>query len=383
MHKIKILIIVQSSIDKSPRSKRILDFCLNNGFEVSLACGGIGNIDKSILDKFYFLPQTEKSIFLRLLYKIFRRVVFLSILKDWINYIFLSQSSLKFILKRNSFDFIYAADILLLPLVAKNKNQAKLIFDAREYYPLQFEDHINFRIFDKPETIRIINKYSKFCDSVYTVSPGLALAYKNNFNLQTKLFYSSPPFWDIEVKLSLRNKIRFLYHGMANRNRKIESYIDLMDLINKECELHLYLVGDKRYIDFLKSYAKDKVNVYFHEPVNFDSIINMASEYDIGLCYFEPVTFNLQFCLPNKFFEYIQARIVVLAGPSPDMKSLIEHYNCGIISKEFSLESLAESINSLDFKDLLILKKNTQLAASKLCFENQEIILRNEFGLNI
>ena len=42
-------------------------------------------------------------------------------------------------LQEREFDVIFCHDLLLLPFAIENKKQAKIIFDAREYYPRQME----------------------------------------------------------------------------------------------------------------------------------------------------------------------------------------------------------------------------------------------------
>ena len=377
----EVLIIVKSTIEKSPRSSRFLDFCLKNNLNITLICGGVENSNITVKDS-YIVPILEKSKFVRIFFKFFKLVINVDFLQRLSNTYLYNLKTLNKLLKINRYDFIYFADIDLLPVVIRNAHNAITIFDAREYYPLQFENNLNFRIFEKTEYTRILNRYLNKCDKVYTVSEGLANAYKLKFNTNTSLIFSCPYFKNINVKEIENNKIKLLYHGMANRNRKIENYFDLLKLINHNCELHLYLVGDKDYINDLKIQNKDNKKVQFHEPVHLDEIVDMANNYDIGLCYFEPTTFNLKHCLPNKYFEYIQARIIVATGPSPDMYNILNKYNCGIISKEFTTKSLADSINSLSISDLNAKKRNTEIAALELCFEKQEDILKTDLRIN-
>ena len=376
----EVLIIVKSTIEKSPRSSRFLDFCLKNNLNITLICGGVENSNKFVED-IYIVPILEKSKLVRIFFKFFKLIINVDFLQRLSNTYLYNLNTLNKLLKINRYDFIYFADIDLLPVVGRNANKAITIFDAREYYPLQFENNLNFRIFEKTEYTRILNRYLNKCDKVYTVSEGLANAYKLNFNTETSLIFSCPYFKNIKVKEIENNKIKLLYHGMANRNRKIENYVNLLKLINHNCELHLYLVGDKDYINDLKNQNKDNEKVQFHEPVQLDEIVEMANNYDIGLCYFEPTTFNLKHCLPNKFFEYIQARMIVAAGPSPDICNLLIQYNCGIISEKFTIESLAESINNHTISDLNLKKRNAVNAASELCFEKQIHFIKNDLGI--
>lgn len=375
-----IIIFAKSTVEKSPRTKRFLDFCLKNQIKVTLVSSGIENPNLNTIDHIT-VKHNEKSRIFRAFIKILKKVFTLDIIQLRLNKFLLNLSVIEKILKHGNYDFIYFADIEFLPIIAKNKKKEKIIFDAREYYPLQFENNFNFRIFEKNEYTNILTKYLSYCDIVYTVSKGLSDAYNRNFKKNMKIIYSCPYFHQVEVKKINNNRIKLLYHGMANRNRKIESYFQLLKLLKFDSELNLYLVGDIDYINELKILSFGNKNINFHEPVSLDSIVAMASDYDIGLCYFEPTTFNLKHCLPNKFFEYIQARIIVASGPSPDIVRIINEYKCGIISNEFTIQSLADSINSLSIHDINLLKNNTVKAAAEVCFENQEHIFMKDLNL--
>ena len=76
-------------------------------------------------------------------------------------------------------------------------------------------------------------------------------------------------------------------------------------------------------------------------------------------------------CLPNKFFEFIQARLAIAIGPSPEMARLTKQYNLGIISKNFTPKSMAESLNSLTKEQILQYKENANQAAKILNAERE------------
>ncbi|MBA3286203.1 MAG: hypothetical protein H0U27_14260 [Nitrosopumilus sp.] len=95
----------------------------------------------------------------------------------------------------------------------------------------------------------------------------------------------------------------------------------------------------------------------------FDDIIRIISSYDIGLFLLPPVNFNYTYALPNKFFEFIQARLCIAIGPSEEMKKIVETYNIGIISEDFSAYSLKKVFLSLDKDQILKYKTNCNIAA--------------------
>jgi glycosyltransferase involved in cell wall biosynthesis len=166
-----------------------------------------------------------------------------------------------------------------------------------------------------------------------------------------------------------------VHHGYANRNRKIENYVELAQLLGARFSIDLYLVGDQEYIQELKNLTLEVFNVTIREPVKFENIIETLTQYDIGLAYYEPTVLNLKFALPNKFFEYLQARLMVVAGPSPDMSEIIKQFKCGVVTDSFSVNSLADKILSLTSIDIDILKRGAQKAALDLNFEKEKSVL--------
>jgi hypothetical protein len=62
---------------------------------------------------------------------------------------------------------------------------------------------------------------------------------------------------------------------------------------------------------------------------------------------------------------------MIAVGPTPDMSEFILKYDCGIISKEFSINAMIDSLNKLNKDEILRMKNNANIAANDLNFENQ------------
>ena len=162
-----------------------------------------------------------------------------------------------------------------------------------------------------------------------------------------------------------------VYHGGASRSRRLETLIDVVSLLDDRFTLALILTSDPKYQQELRLKAAGMDRIDFVEPVPFEDIIPTIGRYDIGFFYYEPTNFNLRHCLPNKLFEYIQARLMIAIGPSPDMAELVKKYGCGVISKGFSVESMVSALNSLSAAEIDGLKRKSDLAAKELCFEKE------------
>ena len=182
---------------------------------------------------------------------------------------------------------------------------------------------------------------------------------------------STPFYFDIKPSIGDGKKIKMVHHGGANPDRKLENMIKMFHTLDERFTLDFYLVGNRRYIKKLKAMAKPFPQIRFLDPVPFKEIIPTINKYDVGLYLLEPTGFNTKYYLPNKFFEYIQARLMLAIGPSYDMKKIVEQYKLGIVSKSFDPSDLAKELNKLSYKDILTYKKNSDLAAKELCFENE------------
>jgi hypothetical protein len=73
--------------------------------------------------------------------------------------------------------------------------------------------------------------------------------------------------------------------------------------------------------------------------------------------------------LPNKLFEFIQARLAVATWPSPEMAKIVRNYGCGLVSDDYSVSSMAKCLNQLSSEDVMLFKEASNKAAATLCAE--------------
>ena len=76
--------------------------------------------------------------------------------------------------------------------------------------------------------------------------------------------------------------------------------------------------------------------------------------------------------LPNKLFEFIQARLAVAIWPSPEMARITEAYDLGVVSDQFSVEAAAGKLNALTTEDIVRFKQNAHQAAGMFCAEKNQ-----------
>ena len=271
-------------------------------------------------------------------------------------------------LGNEKFDIIISHDLALLPLAFSLKyDNTRVIFDAREYYPKNYDDQWQWKILSKPVNIYLCEHFLHRCDKIITVSNGLSLEYQKEYSVFPEVMMSLPPVYNLCPVPVDPEKIKIVHHGLVSFSRRTELMVEMMDYVDKRFSLDLlFLPGEGEYWDKIKNMVSKRKNVRILPPVNMQDIIPTINHYDIGLFLVPPTNFNLEFVLPNKFFEFIQARLAVAIGPNPEMKRIAEQYDFGVISEDFLPQSLAEKLNKLDVQEIMYLKNQANIAAESL-----------------
>ncbi len=282
------------------------------------------------------------------------------------------------ILKTYKFDLILANDIDALPLSVKiaSEHNAKLIYDAHEYTPREFENNWKWRFFHQRYKTYLCKRYLPLTDAMITVCDGIAQEYNKHFNVNPVIITNAPNYVNLSPDSVDDTKIKMIHHGGAMPSRKLELMIEVMKYLPQRFNLDFMLLGNSDYIKSLKNLAIDNSRIKFIDPVPMPKIATKLNEYDIGIYLLEDASFNERFALPNKLFEFIQGRLMVAIGPSHEMSKYVHDYKLGIIADSFLPKALAEQLNQLSSEEIYQFKINSHNAAQQLSFEtNKQIII--------
>ena len=265
---------------------------------------------------------------------------------------------------------IIANDIETLPLAIKVAKGAKVVFDAHEYSPREFEDRFAWRLIKQPYIDYLCHKYIGSAAAMMTVADGIAEEFGANFKVKPEVVLNAPKFHQLRASPVRVREFRMIHHGAAVPARKIETMLQIMRDLDGRFRLALMLIPTlPRYLESLKRRAADDERIRFLDPVPMSELVAFGNAYDIGLYLLQPSSFNNLHALPNKFFEFIQSRLMIAVGPSPEMASLVQKYDCGVVANDFRPASLAHALGRLDVKEVERYKGNTGRAAEELCFE--------------
>lgn len=277
-----------------------------------------------------------------------------------------------------SFDLVIANDVVSLPVALQIAQGAPVMLDAHEYSPKEFEDLWRWRVFFAGFYTYLCRKYLPCVASMTTVCQGIAEAYQE-FGVSPKVALNSPVQQHLEVRPVAPGRIRLIHHGGAVRSRKIELMIEMMHHLDHRYTLDLMLVEtDLRYLSRLRDLAEADSRIRFPSPVPMEEIAATINAYDIGVFLLPPVNFNYRMALPNKFFEFIQARLAVAIGPSPEMARLATKYGFGVVARSFEPQELAACISALSAMDIERLKRQADRASYELHAGRSTEILLSE-----
>lgn len=253
------------------------------------------------------------------------------------------------VLAGERFDLVLACNEKTLPVALDIAKGAPVVADMAEYPPRQHEDDWRWRLVVRRYVTYLCRTYLPRCRGIVTVSDGIAAQYRADHGLPVMVAWNSSPWRDAAPR-STGEPIRLVYAGAANPDRRIECVIDAVaGLPNRLLDLYLVPAPHHRaYLDRLRDRASATPNVRVMPAVEPRGLIERLAEYDVGLALLPPTTFNLRHCLPNKVFQFVQARLAVVTGPSPDIVALVGQHGLGPVTDDFTATSLRATLASLN-----------------------------------
>ena len=208
-------------------------------------------------------------------------------------------------------------------------------------------------------------------DLITTVGDEIAKQYCKDFTKDIRVIRNCPPYLDQMPEPVNASKVKLVHHGKAARNRNLEMLVEASCMLDSRFSLSFMLTGEKEYIDELKTKCKNNANVLFIEPVEMSQVTKVISGFDLEIIFFPPVTRNLKFTFPNKFFEAVQGRLGVISGPSIELKRIIADLQNGVIALGWTAKDLADAINLLTISEIVKFKENSDKAAKVLNAEHE------------
>ncbi|MGE0625211.1 MAG: glycosyltransferase [Pseudomonadales bacterium] len=284
-------------------------------------------------------------------------------------------------------DLIVAHDLTALKAGAElaEKWNAPLIYDSHEFYPEQ----VVFSDYQKSLMRACEARYLPVCDQIITVSDSIAKAMAKNYGLErTPSVITNvtkrPARNGRKTAAGLRERVEhlgeghiILYQGGMVRNRNLETLLaGFLNLARHDA--HLVFLGprDPVYANELSRLAKSSIygrNVHMVDAVPQQELLDVTQTASFGVIPYAPVDLNTRYCMPNKLFEFIQARLPVVANEQlEEVSRLVSSNEIGRVGSMSTPREMADTLQSMLSENLDRYRSSLVSAASAFSWEAVE-----------
>jgi len=274
-------------------------------------------------------------------------------------------------LQGTRWDAVIANDVDAVGLALAQDSAHGVHADLHEYAPRQKEDVLKWRLFVAPFVRWMCRRFVVRAASVTTVGQGIADEYRREYGIRADVVTNAAPFVDL-TPTPVGEPIRLVHSGAALRDRNILAILDAVEATTADVSLDLYLTpNDPGFLEEVRGRAMAAPRITLHDPVPYAQLSSVLNAHDIGVHLLPPVNFNNTWALPNKFFDYVQARLGVIIGPSPEMARLLGEHGVGAVADDFSAKDLTRLLDRMTVEQVRMWKHASSDAASELSGERQ------------
>lgn len=269
------------------------------------------------------------------------------------------------------FDVAIANDVEAVPVAVKLRPRHGVLADLHEYSPRLHDDNPAWFERITPWFEWVVRRYVTKADAWSTVSSGIIDEYEKNFGFRAELVTNAAPYQDFRPG-PVGSPIRLVHSGACLRNRNLHIMAEAVDAAANDVTLDFYLTAnDPPYLQELKEFAARSSRVTVHDPVPYAQLGETIAGYDVGIHVLPPINFNNRLALPNKLFDYIQARLGVVIGPTAEMAHFVEKYDIGEVAPDFTAEGTRAAIERLTVDSVTRFKAQADRHAHELAGERQ------------
>lgn len=265
------------------------------------------------------------------------------------------------------YDLIVANDARALPLAFAAANGAPVYADMHEWAAEERATVLVWRLLVGPYMEYLCQKYLPRAAALTSVSRGLAELYTARYGVAHEIVRNAPELRDLTPSVVEADHIRLVHSGTADAERNIMQLIDATDRLGERFSLDLYLLRvPGRHLDEIRKRARVSARVTVHDPVPPDILPDVLNQYDLGVFLYPLRTLSHLYHLPNKFFDFVQARLGLVFSPAPEIDAHVGRYGLGIITADTSADALVAALENVTVSDVEKFKAASHHSAQEL-----------------
>ncbi|MEV8172863.1 hypothetical protein [Microbacterium sp. NPDC077486] len=358
----RILCVSFSDIRSDARVLRQLDVLARHGDVTTLSYGDRPDaavdhieIDRSLPS----LPQTIPGV-LKLALRRYRSVAMDAP----------AVRAARLALQGRSFDIVVANEARALPLASLVQGSPRVWCDLHEWAPAERSHVLSWRLLIAPFMDWVCREYLPGIAASTTVNESIADLYADRFGVRPEVVRNAIAYRaDLSPSPLADDRIRLVHSGGAVPGRNIEAIIDAVDRLGDGYTLDLFLIPSRHADQYWRSLTEriaSSPRTTLHAAVAPEELPQTLNPFDLGVYLLPPHTPNHRLMLPNKFFDFVQARLGFVFGPSVETDRLITTHGLGVITDGYAPEDLVRAIRGLSRAEIRGFKARTDAAAEAL-----------------
>ncbi len=277
------------------------------------------------------------------------------------------------------FDVVVGNDVHSIQTVVDSYHPSRIWIDMHEYAPLESEHDWRWRIAYRRHIRYLCKSHLPTVNTVTSVGEKICQRYEEDLQRTVLQVRNASEFTErLNKPIPKSDVIRCVHVGASIRARQLENLITAIGDCPNKVSLDLFLIPtDSRYHKELCELTQKYENVTLNEPVGNEQLIETISHFDVGCVSIPPTSYNYAHCLPNKFFQYVQARLPVISGPIPEVAEIVNNMNIGWIAQGFGSDETKNLLKTINREMIEELKSNLDVAALKLSSEADNEVRRS------
>ena len=372
----RILCISFSDIRSDARVLRQLEVLTEFGDVTTLSYGGRpdGTVDHLEIDRSLpSLPQTPSGV-AKLALRRFHSVA-------------LEAPAVKqalALLGDRRFDVVVANEARALPVAFEVAGSPRIWCDLHEWAPAERTHVLSWRLLVAPFMHWVCEQYLPRVDAATTINVSIADMYADEFGVRPEIVRNARPFVPgLAPSPVIDGLIRLVHSGGAVPGRNIEAIIEAVDLLGDGYTLDLFLIPSRQgdsYWQKLEEQIARSERTTLHPAVAPDELPAALNPFDLGIFLLPPHTPNHRLMLPNKFFDFVQARLGMVYGTSKETDRLITEHGLGVVTDGYTAQDLVAALRGMTSDQVAAYKRNAdaiaELMSSDADIEVERGILR-------
>lgn len=138
-----------------------------------------------------------------------------------------------------------------------------------------------------------------------------------------------------------------LYQGWMSEGRGLENLVRAAGLLDAGASVVFMGYGDYQASLEKLAAAESPGRVYFLPSVPQRDLLAYCASADVGVIPYQAVDLNNYYSSPNKLFDFIQARVPVVASDLPFLRKVIAGHDIGVVARLNSPQTYAAALNSV------------------------------------